>query len=491
MYLNDEKGSTLVLVLLVVLIMSVIGVSLLGSVIGENKRVHITETEMQARYLAESGLTFFEKDFERFLTETKISNIGQVYHFLDSYNKEVTIDGVTDEKAKLSIVRTDNNIKVYSEGKVDEFERTLVGVYELTFDIDFEERTYELADFTKEDTAAIDFTKFNVLSLGLGNLLNLNLIKVKGSDHKFYSVPDDRVVDVGVLGPVLNINFGDGDRFKQMEQSPVLATRSSALLKLRLLGGNEEQAIVRVNVLDLREEADTNVLITGEFTPFSLLGIQFRGYRDINFKKLAVLGNVIIQQKRTGILKDDAKPRYFSFREGLYVNRSLVIGDEKNKRKSNLGLNGDIVVMDNLLITDTDLQIKANKEAEKKYRKDTDYVTNIYVHSNAHIKDTCIEFKNKYDFRLYAKGKITFENRPCCNSPYSNKGVFKGLLYSETGIEFITHGRPMEFHGAIIGDYTVLDDENGEYFVYVPDSHYMDNVLVSNYRLVQKGRKFD
>lgn len=485
----NERGSTLVLVLLVILVFSVIGVSLMGSVIGENKRVHITEAEMQARYLAESGLTYFEKDFARFISNTKISDISQVYNFLDNYNKEVKVGNDSEEKAKLSIVRNDNMIEVYSEGAVSQFKRALIGVYELAYDIDIDERTYELADFTKEDTAAINFAEFNVLKLGLGELLGANLIELKGSDDRFYAVPNDKVVEVNLLGPILNINIGNGSRFKRMETMPVLATRSSSILKLRLLGGDDNFALVRLNVLDLREEADTNVLITGEIKPIELLGFTISGYRDINFKKLAVLGNVNIKQEKNRLIRDNASRRYFSFQKGLYVNRSLIIGDAKHGQKSNLGLNGNIVAMENLIIMDSDLLIKGNSDAEKQYKNDEDYITNIYVHGDAHIKNTCIKFDGKYDFRLFAKGKITFENQPGCNSGNSNVGVFKGLLYSETGIEFKPNGKNMIFQGAIIGDYSVDGDES--LFEYQPDEKYFDNLIVSNIRIEQKGRKFD
>ena len=69
--MRSERGSTLLQVLLVLTIFTVIGLSLMTTVIGEGKRMDKTESNVQARTLAESGLTYFEADFANAVKDIK------------------------------------------------------------------------------------------------------------------------------------------------------------------------------------------------------------------------------------------------------------------------------------------------------------------------------------------------------------------------------------------------------------------------------------
>ena len=130
---------------------------------------------------------------------------------------------------------------------------------------------YDIPDFTlNEEKAAPNFSNGSVLGLGLGPILNLDLLKLRGPEKQFYRVPDDEVINVGLLG-LIGISIGDGDRFNTVEGTPVIATRAGTLLGLNLLG-NKEQALVKINVLTYKNDDDTNVLINGSFTPFKLIG---------------------------------------------------------------------------------------------------------------------------------------------------------------------------------------------------------------------------
>jgi len=57
--MKNERGSTLVLVLIVLLVFSVLGLSLVGNAMSERTRVHTTELDGQARVLAQSGFNLF------------------------------------------------------------------------------------------------------------------------------------------------------------------------------------------------------------------------------------------------------------------------------------------------------------------------------------------------------------------------------------------------------------------------------------------------
>ena len=120
----------------------------------------------------------------------------------------------------------------------------------------------------------------------------------------------------------------------------------------------------------------------------------------------------------------DSNRRCFTFQDGLYVNRSLVIGGEQDKKGaaknwndySKLMLRGDMVVMENLVITDADVQIGDRDKNETSLTKD-EYFTSIYVQGNAEIKNACVKTKSEnYGLGLFVKGKLTIENNTECNT---------------------------------------------------------------------------
>ena len=123
------------------------------------------------------------------------------------------------------------------------------------------------------------------------------MLKSTGNNDRFYEVPDDKIVKVGLLN-LVNISIGDEDRFNTMEETPVIATREGTLLDANLLG-NDDLAAVKVNVLNYKTDSYTNVLINGHYKKgIKILGLthEIDAYKDIDFKKLAVMGNSIIQQ---------------------------------------------------------------------------------------------------------------------------------------------------------------------------------------------------
>lgn len=455
--LKNESGSSLVLVLLITVIFTIIGLSLMTQVLTENRLSILSEEEMQARNLAESGLVYFEKDLKRELKNC--NTFDDVKDFITnkySSGQEVISDENTSEKAIIERAETteEDTIKVYSKGIVNSVETTLIDEYELIPSVDIDEWTEELANF-QSGGVAVDFSKFNVASVSLGPLLNLDLINVKGSDSRYYTVPDDDVVNVNLIGPILDISIGDGERFNTMEELPVIASRSGIIAKLNIIEGSNDRAVVRVRLLNYKDVNDTNVLVNGYFQSFVLLGLPIgAGYRDIDFQRFAVLGNANLQQDKEGDIfrKDDDERRYFSFRDGLFVNRSLVFGDEQNE-KGNIGLIGDMVAMNNFVITNVDLQIgKAN---DSKYQINTpeDGVLNVYVHGDVLIDDSCIHLQDSdYDFRIFTKGKITFKNNPDCST-------YPGFYYAEEGIHFETKGHDMTIDGSVIGERTVDNED--------------------------------
>ncbi|WP_071395928.1 hypothetical protein [Bacillus tuaregi] len=498
----NEKGSTLVIVLLVLLIFSVLGISLIGNVVGQSKRVQQTETHVQERNLVRDGLTYFEADFkqtvDKFTKKLDAPTIEDLKIYFHKYEKWVA---VTDEVEIMvippDILKDGNSPQKYTQGSLErkKFQvksrekkgakkDVLVGNYELDFDINFDEPTYHLADFQKEGVA-IDLTKKDIIGLDIW-LLDLGLINLRGNNDRFHQLPSDEIIGIDLLHSVLGLSIGDGDRFKTMEKRQVVLTRKGELLNLGLIG-----KLLNVNLLNFRDEPDSNVNINGYFGILELLGLDLiKDFRDINFKKLAVVGNALIQQdKRDYTCKtllgiacwSERKPnlRSFNFQEGLYVNKSLIIGATKN-HISKLKLGGDMVAMDTLNITDVDLQINHS---------------NVYVHGDspsttqpeettnppvALIKNACITSNDK-DFHLFSKGKISLENNSRCNT-------FDGLFYSEDIIEINTKGQDITINGELIGEVKVI---GGGKLTINRDPNYYDDVIFENITLAPLGRSFE
>lgn len=492
----NERGSTLILVLIVILVFMVLGVSLMGNAISERKRVDATEQDAKARVLAQTGITYFESQFTKFIENNPDLTSEQLFSFFDSY--EATVDENSLEGISLTVERNDFDVEVLSEGTSGSSVRTLTGHYRISFDID--KPSYEIADFTEEGTVATNFASEKVLDLGLG-LLGLGLLNPSGSEDKFYHVPADEIISVKLLGPVLGLGIIGGDGFKTYRERNVVATREFRVLGLNLIGGTLS-SFVQLNLLGLDPDEDTNVLINGCMTYLTLLGIQINRYSDIEFKKFAVLGNALIQQDRDGSswlsTKDKNGYRRFTFNEGLYVNRSLVIGGEQDKdgapRKwedySKLMLRGDMVAQAEvpessepqdpppaIIISYVDLIIGDNDENENKLDEDSK-VSNLYAHGDVYIKNAGIKMKNeKYDFGLFAKGKLTIENDPATGGC----GSLNGLFYAEKGIEIKTNGRDMFINGGLVGNVTVDYPDKLHYKV-APE--YMDKL--SNIKLTLK-----
>lgn len=469
--MENERGSTLVVVLLVVLVFSVLGMAVMGNVVNENKRVHATESHVQARYLAENGLTYFETDFKIFIVSANLnvkkhSDISTILkvNFLNRYQNYVSVGESPDEtKIKAEIIKENGGkedvIKVTSIGKANSTEKKLIGYYKVDFFVDFIGPTNKIADFSGGGKA-IDFSNTGLASLNLLNLLDVDLVKPAGSDHDFYPVPTEDVLSVKLLGNFLNVGFGNKP-FETMEKYRVIATTESTLLNGSLVNN-----VVSISVNNYPNVDDTNVLINGLVNSFTVAGTPYsKGYQDINFKKLAVMGNAVIQQDRP---HDTAAPRGFSFNEGLFVNKSLVIG-RSSGGIGNLWLQGDMVAMGNLWIKDVDL-LMGEKNNDKA----------IYVHGDVVIENACInEVPDSYEFRLFAKGKITIKSNPHCQK---NNVV----LYAEKGIHIITNNQDITIKGGLMGNISV---DNPNKLKFIEDPQYLDNVNLS-FKLTRKGRTF-
>ncbi len=194
--MRNERGSTLIQVLLVILIFSVLGISLLGNVVGENKRVNKTDETIQKRNIARDGLTYFEAHFKNTVDG---KNVIKFSDFLNEYDPEnggkLTPLGesnllITAELVDLKLKETDKTngevvdffkMKVVSQGMDPETNKLitepLTGYYSVDFDVDFEKVKLELAKFSN-GAKELDFSN-SVLKLNLSDLTGLSLLGIQ------------------------------------------------------------------------------------------------------------------------------------------------------------------------------------------------------------------------------------------------------------------------------------------------------------------------
>ena len=565
--MRNEKGSTLIQVLLVILIFSVLGVSLLGNVVGENKRVNKTSSNVHEKNLARDGLTYFEKDFENDspLTLKEIDTFFSKYDggkLIDSTEEDGIIIKpekpastiIIDEKGmKQNILQVESKGQDISKDNGDSNKKPLIGHYQLDFDVDFNKRIFPIALVDQSGVMVNFATNDSLLNTNALFLLQAGVIKTPGPDENFYSVPtDSRFLDVDVsllseligveidlqgiikdlldlLGKVIGGLFGNNDaeskkeqvksalednRFQTMEKNAVIATRKSGeVLKAKILkiGDALKQGLLNVKVLTYPDEylndgkglvdasviefppqeRITNVVIDGYYSDLKVklldrLGIDLiSGYQDINFKKLVVFGNVLIQQdkalmehekKEINLSKDTASERTFTFAEGLYVDNSLIIGGTQNTNEySHLHLSGDMAVMEDLLIQDADIKF---------IEKDSNVGSNIYVRSNATIQNSCVNSKGADSkLRLFVEGKLTIEN----NTNELECRTINGLFFAEEGIEIETNDKDLTIYGEVIGEVTVKG--SGTVTIISTGNH--GDEKFKDIKLIPKGRTYE
>jgi Tfp pilus assembly protein PilX len=482
----NERGSTLVTVLLVLMVFSVLGVAVMSNVMNENKRVHATESNVQARYLAENGLTYFESSFKSFIDSKsyKINSNQDDVGDLSLYVTELYVNSFQTEKpvgdpsnpsettVKAEMIKENGEdiIKVISTGTAGSFKKKLIGYYKPNIFVDIDGPTYDIANFSVGGKA-IDFSQMGLASLSLLNLLKIDVIKPTGSDTQFYQVPTDNILNFKLLGSLLNLDLGLGDRFKTMKENRVVATREPTILNGKILND-----FVTINLFSKQSVNDTNVMINGFINTLSVGDIPLiKDYQDMTFKKLGVMGFAVIQKDRNDVLQKNNETRTFVFDEGLYVNKSLLIrGSDSVSPKVDLKLQGNMVAMGNLDIKDINL-LMGYKNINNKQGDEA-----IYVHGDVTIDNACINaVPDSYEFRLFAKGKITIKNTTDCMK--SNV-----LLYAEDGIRIITNNQAMTIKGGLIGE---LDVDNPSKLKVVTEGQFLNRVNFAG-NLMGKGRSY-
>lgn len=205
-------------------------------------------------------------------------------------------------------------------------------------------------------------------------------------------------------------------------------------------------------------------------------------YDDIEFKKFAVLGEALIEQHS---LDSDDK-RNFTFKNGLYVGKTLNIGGFINDlplsqaNYSKLFLDGDSDKDQNGgMFTAAGLNIN---NAEIDFNSDV-YAYNTAFTPKSTIKNACIKQSDNHYFRLLTNGKLDiYRNKEC--------STLEGLFFSSNVNHPVTiyATEDMTIDGGIVGAVNV--EGNGVVTIKY-DAAYLDTLEVKEAKLVPVGRTYE
>lgn len=271
-----ERGSTLIYVLVMMVLLTVIGLTLISVSINGMNRTNMREADTRAIYLAEKGIMYFQKDFEKQVKTAQSEESGlnvatifnqykEIRQFIEPKNsKERYAVRISDKHFKNGKfeLNDDGTITVIGQGtsftKTEEGEKEVKRTVEqrllLNFDIEFDGVGLEFASFPKNTLKRDVANTWNTLGLNVAkNTVDVSLLKAYGPDDKFYPVPNDAALELGVLDSLLGFSIGDGDRFEYLRANPIIAVRQGHFLSLGL-GNNIDKTQIQPIQTEINEE---------------------------------------------------------------------------------------------------------------------------------------------------------------------------------------------------------------------------------------------
>lgn len=234
------------------------------------------EADTRAIYLAEKGIMYFQKDFEKQVKTAQSEESGlnvatifnqykEIRQFIEPKNsKERYAVRISDKHFKNGKfeLNDDGTITVIGQGtsftKTEEGEKEVKRTVEqrllLNFDIEFDGVGLEFASFPKNTLKRDVANTWNTLGLNVAkNTVDVSLLKAYGPDDKFYPVPNDGALELGVLDSLLGFSIGDGDRFEYLRANPIIAVRQGHFLSLGL-GNNIDKTQIQPIQTEINEE---------------------------------------------------------------------------------------------------------------------------------------------------------------------------------------------------------------------------------------------
>jgi type II secretory pathway pseudopilin PulG len=139
--INNERGSTLLIVLLIITLLLIFGLALLGNTVSSAKQNSKTEKNMQATHLAEMGVTHLQERLNRLtINELKIVNQDTVKPLLENIAQTITnphlpLDEKSYKVTKVDVTHTNNTSTAtfLVEGKTKNESVTLKPSFTLTY----------------------------------------------------------------------------------------------------------------------------------------------------------------------------------------------------------------------------------------------------------------------------------------------------------------------------------------------------------------------
>jgi uncharacterized protein YsxB (DUF464 family) len=515
LFLN-EKGNTLIIVLMMVLIFTVSGLSLLTTTMNGFKRTAISEADIQATELAEKGIDFLTGYLE---TETKpLVNLPvsefekELDRILQEYSEEVTLDAPENQELKVKIYGkrplfpdTDNltnEMKLYSKAEVNERTKVVITTIHLGAQKVPDALKYAVGSYNPCKNEAKCHKKQDD-----GNMFLHGGVAIQGdvyfeqhmvtkdtgvvtySNNKYEWIPSDLPSIEGengsrakliISGELYKLNSSkhsynnninqtsfNGEGYQEISANNV----SSAFTAYHEVNKQYvpilEKRSTNFAPIDIEGEKDNYYFDSSASFPTTALPVSdwvgdLGNFNIMHISKNPVLLDRSVEMNRLNLIlgnndtlylkNDESTPKSFRFHEGAYIGGDLTIGNRFEYRN-----NSDLYQkfeIDGPLYVDGDLEIIG---ANVKFN------STVYVTGKTTIRFSRIEgLENdgtETSLVIFGKDAIEISNM---NVYGDEPNIIRGFFYSEELMEIFGVASNIEIQGGVFGRKVVLNATRGQ-----------------------------
>lgn len=514
LFLN-EKGNTLIIVLMMVLIFTVAGLSLLTTTMNGAKRTAVREADIQATELAEKGidyLTAYLKTETKPLVDLSVEEFkDELDLILDTYSAEVPLDAPENQELKVRIygVRslfpgTDDlthEMTLYSQATVKNSTRTILSTVRLGAQKVPETLKYVMGSYNpcmnekkchkKQDDGNL-FLHGGVAIQGdlyvEQHMVTKDTGVVTDSNNKHQWIPSDLPSIEGengsrakliISGELYKLNSSkhsynnninqtsfNGEGYQEISANNV----SSAFTAYHEVNKQYvpilEKRSTNFAPIDIEGEKDNYYFDSSASFPTTALPVSdwvgdLGNFNIMHSSKNHVLLDRSVEMNRLNLmlrnndtlylLNDESTPKTFRFHEGAYIGGDLTIGN-RSEYRNNSDLYQELEI-DGPLYVDGDLEIIG---ANVKFN------STVYVTGKTTIRYSMIEGMQddgtESSLVIFGKDTIEISNM----NVYSDEpNIIRGFFYSEELMEIFGVASNIEIQGGIFGRKVVLNATKG------------------------------
>ena len=519
-FVKDEKGSTLLLVLLMVLIFTVLGMALISSSLSGTKRTIHRESDVQATALAEMGIDYIEEYVATELDALKDADgkielhdpnnpnrsVAELFQkkledILAGINENYTNDGQAYSIEDIDVLLTesdnsiDGTISFTSTGIANGISKTLNTVLKLDAGGTFNVLSYAVG---AEGNVFLHGSPTIYGDLYVGNNLYVydKAHVYSGQDYYIPSVypclqSDNSIVgndikrikkitnyqkhirgeEPGTYTPTPNQNAND-QAFLQTTFScspPKFEKIMTDFSSIDILGSSERFKILSP---DFSGTFRNNFTLNNSF-PQSLVRVNFtRNWPFLIINSKQTIGglhstNRVIIQQGTDLTLGWQDPNTEQFKGGMYVGGDLYIGNPYTNSDANDVSSYDEISIKGPIYVDGNLYIRG---------ADVKFDSTVYVTGETEIRNSRLRGIENQDFEsslvLFGEDAVKISNISSFENNRDLISKVRGFFYSNSLLEMYGVGSNIEIEGGIFAQDIVLNAIRGNSYDYFVSNYY-------------------